>query len=521
MANVISLDSDDSASNASYDSDLKALASLLPPEELRKKKRANNNEASAVVRKIDFRAALAEAESLSREDATDVRIGSSGMSGIDHSTGNPDKDGRTYLHEDHLGDDFEEELTAMARQEAQKLKPAGTRGELRGRGIEKVGDSKKAAQRAEEKAEKLRRKQEEKRRKEAEKRIEKENRAREREAKKKEKQRKKEEELAAKRKERVKAALVRHRQSGGEYRREISVVVSADFLETKMGEEVVSDLGRVFPEQLTFEYSKIEHSLLWRRKVQGATGIEKEEDCDHVVVCFTAEKFVQHLQERTLEKCVKEIQRASRGKRLEFVTVEVERYIKRNANQEAARVSNANIIGERAVYDCCTFLYLEYGVSSRHVRNNTELGAYICQVTDSIAFHPYRKPAGFLHANIRNRTKGNATDRLEGVVASSSTPTRAVGETVIERSNDLAVVYMNILCRVPGLSLDFAKAIRSHYPTLRSLLEAYDAQPRENDKQKLLANIQLNERRRVGPSVSKKVYMIFNSRDPNIPLDAD
>lgn len=78
-----------------------------------------------------------------------------------------------------------------------------------------------------------------------------------------------------------------------------------------------------------------------------------------------------------------------------------------------------------------------------------------------------------------------------------------------------AVWNMNCLCGIPGVSSAIAIKIAERYPTIRSLLEAYQSCSDSTSCECLLADIALTEtdkqRRRIGNVISKRIYEYFQS----------
>lgn len=76
-----------------------------------------------------------------------------------------------------------------------------------------------------------------------------------------------------------------------------------------------------------------------------------------------------------------------------------------------------------------------------------------------------------------------------------------------------AMWNMNCLCGIPGVSSTIAIKIAEKYPTIRSLLEAYQACADVASRETLLSEIILTEtdkqRRRIGNVISKRVYEYF------------
>jgi crossover junction endonuclease MUS81 len=78
-----------------------------------------------------------------------------------------------------------------------------------------------------------------------------------------------------------------------------------------------------------------------------------------------------------------------------------------------------------------------------------------------------------------------------------------------------AVWNMNCLCGIPGVSSAIAIKIAERYPTIRSLLEAYQSCSDSASRELLLADITLTEtekqHRRIGNVISKRIYDYFHA----------
>lgn len=79
--------------------------------------------------------------------------------------------------------------------------------------------------------------------------------------------------------------------------------------------------------------------------------------------------------------------------------------------------------------------------------------------------------------------------------------------------------WMNQLLQISGVSEPIARAILRVYPTFASLMQLYECEGMtEKAKMNLLANLEREDSgtgaaRRLGPSLSKKIYSIFNDLD--------
>lgn len=66
--------------------------------------------------------------------------------------------------------------------------------------------------------------------------------------------------------------------------------------------------------------------------------------------------------------------------------------------------------------------------------------------------------------------------------------------------------FANQLSIIPGVSYTTATIINKEYKTLKDLIDLYNSKENIKDKESLLTNIQLNEKRKLGNALSKKIY---------------
>lgn len=71
-------------------------------------------------------------------------------------------------------------------------------------------------------------------------------------------------------------------------------------------------------------------------------------------------------------------------------------------------------------------------------------------------------------------------------------------------------VFMNMLCAIPGVNTKTAKAINYKYKSMNELIKAYNTPSDQDDicnfKELLLSNIIISEKRKLGISLSTKIY---------------
>jgi crossover junction endonuclease MUS81 len=82
----------------------------------------------------------------------------------------------------------------------------------------------------------------------------------------------------------------------------------------------------------------------------------------------------------------------------------------------------------------------------------------------------------------------------------TSTPFKAV------KKNDNFDVFTHMLSVIPGVSITFAKKIKDVYKTFPLLLDSYSKLNTLEEKYKMLNNIQVTDKRKLGNVLSKKIY---------------
>uniref|UniRef100_A0A8D2Q5U5 Essential meiotic structure-specific endonuclease 1 n=1 Tax=Varanus komodoensis TaxID=61221 RepID=A0A8D2Q5U5_VARKO len=153
-------------------------------------------------------------------------------------------------------------------------------------------------------------------------------------------------------------------------------------------------------------------------------------------------------------------------------------------------------------------LQLHTGVQVRVLESWKELGDFICMFTKAVAEAPFK----------RERDKTGFSFCLEGDWSAG---------TKVERSGKgLLQVWKRQIQQFNRVSLDMANAIVAQYPSPLLLMEAYNTHSSEQERHNLLAEIPVRRgdgvtatTRRVGPDLSKRVYLQMTSCNPDLSLD--
>lgn len=73
-------------------------------------------------------------------------------------------------------------------------------------------------------------------------------------------------------------------------------------------------------------------------------------------------------------------------------------------------------------------------------------------------------------------------------------------------------VFILQLAQITGVSVSFAEKIAEKYSCMANLFQCYSELPTETDKKTMLKNIQVTTKRKLGPTLSERIYCyMFNS----------
>lgn len=73
--------------------------------------------------------------------------------------------------------------------------------------------------------------------------------------------------------------------------------------------------------------------------------------------------------------------------------------------------------------------------------------------------------------------------------------------------------YILQLSQIPGVSIEIAQKIAKTYPSMKDIIQAFNQLSNIKERKLMLANIRLNEKRRLGIVLSEKIYSYLNSSD--------
>ncbi|XP_058650564.1 crossover junction endonuclease EME1 isoform X2 [Onychostoma macrolepis] len=236
----------------------------------------------------------------------------------------------------------------------------------------------------------------------------------------------------------------------------------------------------------------------------------------------------------SLTAWIKGLMSRNPGRALSLVVIDIEKYFSQNSKcqkkyREAVLGEEKNVglqggqkkrrkkddinqlpeVSRVQVEEALVDLQLQTGVQVRFLSTWKDFTDYITMLTKAVAEAPFK----------REREKTGFTFCLESEWAG--------GQKVDRLGNGLLQVWKRQIQQLNRVSPDMASAILSAYPSPRLLAQAYARCKSEHEKIGLLADILIRRgegvtstTRRVGPELSKRLFLLMASLDAHRPLDS-
>ncbi|XP_029934394.1 crossover junction endonuclease EME1 isoform X2 [Myripristis murdjan] len=266
----------------------------------------------------------------------------------------------------------------------------------------------------------------------------------------------------------------------------------------------------------------------------------------HVVMHMTVDNFIalihsytQELRhgrpngEPTLTSWVQELQIRHPDRILSLVVIELEKYFRSQKCQSQKKLREAVLGDERGgkgavkrkrknggvevlpevsrveVEEALVHLQLHTGVLVRFLSTWKDFSDHISMTTKAVAEAPFK----------RERDKTGFSFYLESDWAG--------GQRVERNGKGLLQVWKRQIQQFNRVSPDMASAILAAYPSPRLLSQAYRQCKTEREKVSLLSDLLIRRgegvtstSRRVGPELSKRLFLMMNASDPEQTLDS-
>lgn len=337
-----------------------------------------------------------------------------------------------------------------------------------------------------------------------------------------------ESDLEARRRARIQRAFAEHQNGASSRRDHIRIVVSPELRDDAIGLDFLSSARMLFPKQLQVDDIGIPNLISWRRLAN--EGCTSPKDVMVSMLVFAAEDFVDKVDSGQLDNYVAFVKRKKQGHEIFFAICGMEKELRKRARIAVKDGSQGMLLSSQGIQDCYTYLYMEYGIRSRESATVGEVAQYVCDVTDAIANTPYHQNAEFMEATAKYSDSRRKLSHRTAVLSQSAAGSEAESEMGTserhwivrsEGAEDLGYMYLATLCKIPGISIHKARAIREKYPTLNSLFQAYKTCFTDKDRDGMLADIRFGPaKRRIGPASSKLVALVFTSMDSTITIQS-
>ncbi|XP_064032743.1 crossover junction endonuclease EME1-like [Pogoniulus pusillus] len=330
-------------------------------------------------------------------------------------------------------------------------------------------------------------------------------------------------------------------QRPGECQKYITVVLDEVLLQVDGGGQVLSALQAANYSSVV-ENQAVPCSITWRRKTVSSQVGEGDEWTEepNVLVLHGLEEFLSMVrnykeeaqgftegQSETLQSYVAHVMDKMPGKILALAVVGIENYFrvqsKKRPQQAAAsgnqeqeqqklrkrKVKDSGLeITRMDVEEALVDLQLNKQVQVTFFESWEELGEFAAMFTKAVAEAPFK----------RERAKTGFSFYLE--------KSWCGGVKVDPSGKGLLEVWKRQIQQFNRVSLEMAEAIVSAYPSPQLLTQAYSRYSSEQEWENMLTNIPVHRgegvtatSRRVGPEVSRRIYLQMTSHDPDIYLD--
>lgn len=258
-----------------------------------------------------------------------------------------------------------------------------------------------------------------------------------------------------------------------------------------------------------------------------------------ILVLLLAEAFVSMISnlkqglpgsnengKKTLKGFVSDVTARTGGKALSLVIMDQEKCFRaqnppRRGKQGAANKqakekqqgllesSTAPTVSRVDMEEALVDLQLHTEAQVQIVQSWKELADFTCSVTKAVAEAPFKK--------LRDETSFSFC--LESDWAG--------GVKVDRAGRGLALVWRRQIQQLNRVSLDMASAVVDAYPSPQLLVQAYRRCVSEQERQNLVAGIQVRRgvgvtatSRRVGPDLSRRIYLQMTALQPDLSLDS-
>jgi ERCC4-type nuclease len=120
---------------------------------------------------------------------------------------------------------------------------------------------------------------------------------------------------------------------------------------------------------------------------------------------------------------------------------------------------------------------------------------------------------------IETNTAEETVQWIVQLVHDTSTDIKHTTVPRVRSGHDTADTWRLMLQQIHGVSAIVATSVVRTYPTLQSLVEAYNALP-PADAKELLAQIKISDKRKIGSALSTRIHCTFTCDDPDFKINS-
>ncbi|XP_069785490.1 crossover junction endonuclease EME1-like isoform X2 [Narcine bancroftii] len=325
----------------------------------------------------------------------------------------------------------------------------------------------------------------------------------------------------------------------GECLKHIQVSIDPGLLQIEGGGQLLSIL-QAMGVNCVIENQTIPHSVTWRRRQTSIVGQQMNNVADwvdelHVVVHVPLEDFLSiihtHKQELegaasegrvTLERFSLDILQKCAGRIPSLVIVELEKHFspqnKPRSQRKRQQIAGGQGKGKQKgcernvsrvdVELALVHLQLSAGVQVQLLETWKEFADYISMFTKAVAEAPFKRARDNNGLSVYLENEGSR------------------GVKIDRSGKGLLSIWKKQIQQLNRVSSAMANAIVSVYPSPWLLFQAYQVCSSEQEKEKLLADVPvrrgegiMSTTQRIGPELSKRVYLLMTSLEPESFLE--
>ncbi|XP_062031751.1 crossover junction endonuclease EME1 [Lepus europaeus] len=319
----------------------------------------------------------------------------------------------------------------------------------------------------------------------------------------------------------------------------IVVVLDPELLQTEGGGQLLGALQSMEC-HCVVEAQAVPCSVTWRRRAGPPEDGEAWAEEPMVLVVLLVEAFVSMVHnvkqgsvgsteegKETLRGFVTDVTARTAGKALSLVIVDQEKLFspqnppkrrkqgaghkqaKEKQQQRQPKAKTGRVVSRVDMEEALVDLQLHTEAQVRIVQNWKELADFACAFTKAVAEAPFKKL----------RDESSFSFCLESDWA---------GGVKVDRSGrGLALVWRRQIQQLNRVSLEMASAVVDAYPSPQLLVQAYRRCFSVQERQNLLADIQVRRgegvtstSRRVGLELSRRIYLQMTTSQPDLSLDS-